>query len=147
MWETSGHRALCAWEWCHCEATSCVPAKGLIISFALLLIHAVKQSGRILDSLLDPPIFLKNCQCTLPWNQVALFTQCDRSEWKTATRSSLLFKPNDHVTITMLKSGVCMCVWTYWTAFLFGFYVLQPQSQNTNAVLVKHLLRFPAAEI
>jgi len=43
LWETSGHRALCAWECCHGEATSCVPAKGLIISFALILIHAIKQ--------------------------------------------------------------------------------------------------------
>jgi len=91
-----------------------------------------------------------------PSNCIYSTTKCDRTEWTTATGSSLLLTPNDHVTITMLKSGLCVCVcvcvraraWTYWTAFLSGFYVLHPQPQNTNAALITHLLRtFPAVEI
>ena len=45
--------------------------------------------------------FLKLSKC------IYSTTKCDRTEWKTATGSSLLFKPNDHVTNTMLKRGVC----------------------------------------
>jgi hypothetical protein len=50
--------------------------------------------------------FLKSSNC------IYSSTKCDRTEWTTATGSSLLFKPNDNVTITMLKSGwsVCVCV-------------------------------------
>ena len=48
---SSGWRTPCAWD-CYCgEETSCVPAKVVVVSFALLLVHSIKESGRNLNSL------------------------------------------------------------------------------------------------
>ena len=48
---SSGWRTPCAWERYCGEETSCVPAKVVVVSFALLLVHSIKESGRTLNSL------------------------------------------------------------------------------------------------
>jgi hypothetical protein len=51
--ETSECRAMCMLEHCHGEETNFVVAKFHVIPFTLLLVDAVKSSGRILNSLFD----------------------------------------------------------------------------------------------
>jgi hypothetical protein len=50
--ESLGRRASCARGRCYGEDTSRVSAKFLVISFALLLVDALKQEGNIPPSLL-----------------------------------------------------------------------------------------------
>ena len=44
---SSGWRTPCAWDRYCGEETSYVPAKVVVVSFALLLVHSIKESGRI----------------------------------------------------------------------------------------------------
>jgi len=48
---SSGWRTPCAWKRYCGEETSYVPAKLVVVSFALLLVHFIKESGRTLNSL------------------------------------------------------------------------------------------------
>jgi hypothetical protein len=47
---SSVRRTPCAWGRYCGEETSCVPAKVVVVSFALLLVHSIKESGRTLNS-------------------------------------------------------------------------------------------------
>jgi hypothetical protein len=38
----SGQTARLVWEWCHGKETGCVPARVLVVSFALLLVNTTK---------------------------------------------------------------------------------------------------------